>query len=85
MKKTPIMELIDYYNQNSSLDPYVLSLILRGQMESMLQKEKAFAFDCWMEATNLAYWNHSMFAESSDKPKFTSFDEFYSQYAEKHT
>lgn len=77
MKKTPIMELIDYYNQNSSLDPYVLSLMLRGQMESMLQKEKAFAFDCY-EAGYSEMW------EDDSRTSEENFGLFYLQYAEQH-
>lgn len=77
MKKTPMQEFLE------DMDACKVDFFV--DEDKWLQKEKAFAFDCWMEATNLAYWNHSMFAESSDKPKFTSFDEFYSQYAEKHT
>lgn len=79
--KTPIQELIEFCVKNtfnSTLEDGTKMLTLdydelKETFDSLVKKEKAFAFDCWNEGYDTA---------SGTKPK--TFDQFYSQYAEQH-
>ena len=76
--KTPIQELIKYFeyvktqNVNPKEIDYLNEVIMA--IDTFKDKEKAFAFDCYMRGYNTA-----------DDRFPADFDFFYSQYAEQHT
>lgn len=77
--KTPIQELIEYFYdmQNNARTSNEISIYINevcATLETYQQKEKAFAFDCWMDGESTG--------GCIDKQQ--SFDWFYSQYAEQH-
>ena len=79
--KTPIQEFKEYiFNTiNTTADPLWLKQTVTF-LEGMEQKEKAFAFDCF-EAGRKYEHERDGFVEHSNY----YFEQFYSQYAEKHT
>lgn len=82
--KTPIQELIDLLNKRGDelwetlgTESYEARCHLYDCLElskTLLEKEKAFAFDCWMDGES----------NGGCIDKQQSFDWFYSQYAEQH-
>ena len=85
--KTPIQELMLFFDtaiKNSKRKEVVGILsTLRTVAEASLQKEKAFAFDCF-EAGKSYGIDYSLSVEDGMPSQRPTFDEFYSQYAEQH-
>lgn len=77
--KTPIQELI--FSLNNEFYECIDTNYGRGVLFAMnmarevLQKEKAFAFDCFEAARSESYGEHDYF----------DFDVFWRRYAEQHT
>jgi len=88
--KTPIGELIDLYNSSISKTLHEGTRIILGvfidNLELQLQKEKAFAFDCFeagmKHGDELLYKNEINSRYELTEPDF---EHFYSQYATQHT
>ena len=89
--KTPIQELIEFCIKNtfnSTLEDGTKMLTLdydelRETFDSLVKKEKAFAFDCF-EAGKSYGIDYSLSVEDGMPSQRPTFDEFYSQYAEQH-
>lgn len=91
--KTPIQELIDLLNKRGDelwetlgTESYVARCHLfdcRELAKTLLQKEKAFAFDCF-EAGKLYGIDLCLSIEDVVETREPKFDEFYSKYAEQH-
>ena len=79
--KTPIQELVDWIleceNSIFAISATEIELKMLSQfkdkLKSQLQKEKAFAFDCYETGVDYACGSYE------------DFDQFYSQYAAQHT
>lgn len=79
--KTPIQELIEIVNRQKTGRSEILFEVLdsiQELMDSFLEKEKAFAFDCYREGYRNAIYYNDIYEGDPD------FEKFYSQYAEKH-
>ena len=83
--KTPIQELIDWLDaliKTNNTQKIRLSL-LRSGLEERLQKEKAFAFDCFEAGKDYGF-DVCMAIDWGDNPTKQDFDQFYVKYAEQH-
>lgn len=83
--KTPIQELIDFCVRNtfnSTLEDGTKMLTLdydelKETFDSLVKKEKAFAFDCWQSGYDTA-------VREEHGSVSTTFYQFYEKYAEQH-
>lgn len=87
--KTPIQEFVDLLEskviiareQESNLFLNAVDMFeIRDKYVYLLQKEKAFAFDCF-EAGRLHEFDTTMCSKFSEE---TTFEQFYSKYTEQH-
>lgn len=85
--KTPIKELMLFFDtaiKNSKRKEVVGILsTLRTVAEASLQKEKAFAFDCF-NAGQTYGMDVAMSTEWAEDTTEPDFEQFYSKYAEQH-
>lgn len=89
--KTPIQELIEFCVKNtfnSTLEDGTKMLTLdydelKETFDSLVKKEKAFAFDCF-EAGKLYGIDLCLSIEDVVETREPKFDEFYSKYAKQH-
>ena len=85
--KTPIQELMLFFDTaiKNSKRKEVIGILstLRTVAEASLQKEKAFAFDCF-EAGKLYGIDLCLSIEDVVETREPKFDEFYSKYAKQH-
>ncbi len=77
--KTPIQELIDLVSkENATIDKWELMVWLN---EDGLEKEKAFAFDCYKSGLESWTWDVT---EGICEVGSPTFEGFYYKYAEQH-
>ena len=83
--KTPIQELkkdleglLAKTGSKLNFSEAMVATLLEFVIPELLQKEKAFAFDCYREGYRNAIYYNDIYEGDPD------FERFYSQYAEKH-
>ena len=87
MNKTPIQELIcllDEQSVDASSDVIKRYYKIKSIIESLEQKEKQFAFDCFQAGNRFGMDVCGSF-DWGQQPTKPDFDEFYSKYVSQHT